>query len=212
MANQFVYDEGGIEISVWAEDREQTVEKATAALENADISLSEVEIDDRIRVIPSPRRSKSSADDVLMEMRRQAGEEAAERVEDGMTLGLGTGSTTAWAIAALGWKFESGELEAIRGAATSLQSHELAKEAGIPMVSVDQVETIDLAIDGADQWDPDHPHGVKGGGAAHAREKLIDSIVELSLVFRGVSDPDRRRVPVAGEMLEDALLEVGLPV
>ena len=113
-------------------------------------------------MIPSPTRIKSSVEDVLMEMRRRGGEEATERVESGMTLGLGTGSTTAWVIAAIGWKLDDGDLENVRGAATSLQSHELAKEAGIPLVDVDQVESFDLAIDGADQWDPDHPNVVKG--------------------------------------------------
>lgn len=151
MATQFVYEGDGDEISVWAEAYDQTVEAARDALEDADVSLSDAEIDERIRVIPSPMRIKSSAEDVLLDMRRRGGKQAAERVEDGMTIGLGTGSTTAWAIAAIGWKLDDDELTDVRGTATSLQSHELAKEAGIPPVTVDQVESFDVAIDGADQ-------------------------------------------------------------
>jgi ribose 5-phosphate isomerase A len=194
MAKQFTYGRDEAEISVWAESREEVVEEANARLSAEGISLSEAEIDERIRAIPSPTRIKSDAEDVLMEMRRRGGMEAAERVESGMTLGLGTGSTTAWAIAAVGWKLADGELEDVRGAATSLQSHELAKEAGIPLVDVDQVDSFDLAIDGADQWDPEHPHVVKGGGASHAREKLIDEMADRFVV---ATDEEKASTPLS---------------
>jgi ribose 5-phosphate isomerase A len=193
MAKQFTYDTEDAEISVWGEDLENVIEEANDALAAADIALSDEAINDRIRVIPSPTRIKSSVEDVLMEMRRRGGEEAAERVESGMTLGLGTGSTTAWAIAAIGWKLDGGELNDVRGVATSLQSHELAKEAGIPLVDVDQVESFDLAIDGADQWDPDRPHVVKGGGASHAREKLIDALADQLVI---ATDEDKASKPL----------------
>lgn len=194
MAKQFTYGRDEAEISVWAESREEVVEEANTRLSAEGISLSEAEIDERIRAIPSPTRIKSDAEDVLMEMRRRGGMEAAERVESGMTLGLGTGSTTAWAIAAVGWKLADGELEDVRGAATSLQSHELAKEAGIPLVDVDQVDSFDLAIDGADQWDPEHPHVVKGGGASHAREKLIDEMADRFVV---ATDEEKASTPLS---------------
>ncbi|MFC7237079.1 ribose-5-phosphate isomerase RpiA [Saliphagus sp. GCM10025317] len=108
--------------------------------------------------------------------KRRAGERATEEVEDGMVVGLGTGSTTAYAIEALGRAVADG-LE-IRGIATSFQSRRLALDVGIPLTDLDAVDGIDLAIDGADQVvdDPDSPaHGalIKGGGAAHAREKLV---------------------------------------
>jgi ribose 5-phosphate isomerase A len=194
MAKQFTYGRDEAEISVWAESREEVVEEANTRLSAEGISLSEAEINERIRAIPSPTRIKSDAEDVLMEMRRRGGMEAAERVESGMTLGLGTGSTTAWAIAAVGWKLADGELEDVRGAATSLQSHELAKEAGIPLVDVDQVDSFDLAIDGADQWDPEHPHVVKGGGASHAREKLIDEMADRFVV---ATDEEKASTPLS---------------
>lgn len=127
MATQFVCEEDGDEISVWTETDDQTVEAARDTLEDIDLVLSDEEIDERIRVIPSPTRIKSSAEEVLLDMYRRGGVRAAERVEDGMTIGLGTGSTTAWAIAAIGWKIDDDELTDVRGTATSHQSHELAK-------------------------------------------------------------------------------------
>ncbi|MFC6726206.1 ribose 5-phosphate isomerase A, partial [Halobium palmae] len=115
MAKQFTYEDGETEISVWAEDRAEVVEEAKRELDDAGVSLSESEIDDHVRVIPSPQRIKSDPEDVLMEMRKRGGMEAAEVVESGMDVGLGTGSTTAWAIAAIGWKLDDGELEDVRG-------------------------------------------------------------------------------------------------
>lgn len=181
MAKQFIYDDDTETISVWAENEADVIEQAREELDARDIELDE-SIRKHIRVIPSPQRIKSSAEDVLMDMRRRGGIEAAEAVESGMDIGLGTGSTTAWAIAAIGWKLDNGDLENIRGVATSLQSHELAKELGIPLINVDEVTELDIAIDGADQWDPEHPHVVKGGGASHAREKLIDSMANHFII------------------------------
>lgn len=182
MAKEFMYDDGTETISVWAETKDDVIEQAREELDTRGIGMDESTIHDHIHVIPSPRRIKSPVEDVLMEMRRHAGIEAAETVESGMDVGLGTGSTTAWAITAIGWKLDSGDLDDVRGVATSLQSHELAKELGIPLVNVDEITELDIAIDGADQWDPEHPHVVKGGGGAHAREKLIDSMTDHFLI------------------------------
>ncbi|KZN22684.1 ribose 5-phosphate isomerase A [Haladaptatus sp. R4] len=194
MAKQFSYRQGGHDVSVWAETEEETVEEAKDELADRDFDLDEDEIRDNIRVIPSPRRIKSSAEDVLMDKRRRGGMEAAEVVEDGMDVGLGTGSTTAWAIAKIGWKIDEGTLTNVRGVATSLQSHELAKEVGIPLINVDEVTELDVAIDGADQWDPENPHVVKGGGASHAREKLIDSMAEKLVI---ATDDQKRSTPLS---------------
>lgn len=197
MARQFTYTEGEHDISVWTETKDETIEQAKRELDDADVALSENEIAERIRVIPSPMRIKSPPEDVLMETRRRGGEEAAKLVEDGMDLGLGTGSTTAWAIAAIGWKLADGELQNVRGVATSLQSHELAKEAGIPLLHADEVTELDLAIDGADQWSSEEPHVVKGGGASHAREKLIDSVAERLVI---ASDEQKMSTPLTHEI------------
>jgi len=109
--------------------------------------------------------------------RRRAGEHAAHRVEDGTVVGLGTGSTAAHAIRALGERVDAG-LD-VRGVPTSSQSRALAREVGIPLVSLAEA-TPDVAIDGADQVaDGDL---VKGGGAAHAREKVVDAAADRFLV------------------------------
>jgi len=118
------------------------------------------------------------------EAKRRAGEHAAAAVEDGMVVGLGTGSTAAWAIRALGRNVDAG-LD-VRGVPTSFQSRELAREAGIPLADLDEVAEIDLAIDGADQFAGRQL--VKGGGAAHAMEKVVDAAANRLLV---VADPTK---------------------
>lgn len=134
------------------------------------------------------------------EAKRRAGESAATAVKDGMTVGLGTGSTAAHAIRALGRRVDAGL--AIEGIPTSYQASALAREAGIPLTTLE--ETIpDLAIDGADQV----ADGVlvKGGGAAHAREKVVDSAADRLLV---VVDPTKQTEvldhPVPVSVLPDA--------
>ncbi|WP_380679157.1 ribose-5-phosphate isomerase RpiA [Salinigranum sp. GCM10025319] len=135
------------------------------------------------------------------EAKRRAGESAAALVESGTTVGLGTGSTAAHAIRRLGERVAAGA--EIVGVPTSFQSRELAREVGIPIRTLDEVDGIDLAIDGADQvaaFDL-----VKGGGAAHAREKVIDSFAERFVV---VVDPSKQvdvlSHPVPVEVLPDA--------
>ncbi|MBO4247946.1 ribose-5-phosphate isomerase RpiA [Halomicrobium sp. IBSBa] len=115
--------------------------------------------------------------------KRAAGESAAEAVEDGMVVGLGTGSTAAHAIRAIGAAVDAG-LD-VTGVPTSFQSRELARDAGIPLTDLDAAE-IDLAIDGADQVAGGDL--VKGGGAAHAREKIVDTAADRLLV---VVDPTK---------------------
>lgn len=111
------------------------------------------------------------------EAKRRAGEHAADVVTDGMVVGLGTGSTAAFAIRALGRAVDAG-LD-IRGVPTSYQSRRLARDAGIPLTTLDDA-TPDVAIDGADQVAG--MDLIKGGGAAHAREKLIDTAADRFLV------------------------------
>jgi len=110
--------------------------------------------------------------DSNVEEKRAAGEAAAEMVRDGMVLGLGTGSTVAWTIKRIGEMVEEG-MEVL-GVPTSYQAQELAIAAGIPLTSLDQDPVLDLAIDGADQIAADLTT-IKGGGAAHAREKVVAS-------------------------------------
>jgi len=104
-----------------------------------------------------------SADD----QKRISGEAAAELVETGMVVGLGTGSTAAWFVKALAAR----KLD-IRGVPTSEATANLARELGIPLAALDDVKAIDLTVDGADEIGPGLSL-IKGGGAALLREKLV---------------------------------------
>lgn len=119
--------------------------------------------------------------DPVKVMKQEVGKAAANRVESGSVVGLGTGSTTAFAIQHLGDRLKSGELKDIKGVPTSFQASVLAKKYGIPLVTLDDIEKIDVAIDGADEVDP-HKNLIKGGGAAHTREKIVDSLAALFIV------------------------------
>jgi ribose 5-phosphate isomerase A len=134
--------------------------------------------------------------------KRRAGDNAADLAADGMTVGLGTGSTAAYAIRALGRAVEAG-LD-VEGVATSYASRELAREVGVPLAALDSVDRVDLAIDGADQVNDDLTL-IKGGGAAHAREKIVAAAAERFVV---VVDPSKERStldrPVPVEVLSDA--------
>ncbi|MFN9870418.1 MAG: ribose-5-phosphate isomerase RpiA [Cyanobacteriota bacterium] len=105
-------------------------------------------------------------------MKQAVAAAAVEQIRDGMVLGLGSGSTAALMIQALGAKLRSGELRDITGVTTSFQGEVLAAELGIPLKSLNAIERIDLAIDGADEVDPSFQL-IKGGGACHVQEKLV---------------------------------------
>jgi len=105
-------------------------------------------------------------------MKQAVAAAATEQIESGMVVGLGSGSTAALMIKALGAKLSSGELRDITGVTTSFQGEVLAAELGIPLQSLNAVERIDLAIDGADEVDPAFQL-IKGGGACHVQEKLV---------------------------------------
>ena len=218
MAKEFTYTDDGEDIREWAESEDETIEKAREALDAAGVSLTNEEIEERIEVIPSPRRIKSGEEGVFDERRRRGGERTAQEiVESGMDVGLGTGSTTAWAVAEIGRLLRAGELEDVRGVATSLQSHELGKEAGIPLVNLDEVTELDVTIDGADQYSEEEPTVIKGGGAAHAREKVIDAMADRLVIATDeekATDPLDFPVPVevmpdAREVVAENVREVG---
>ena len=106
-------------------------------------------------------------------MKQQVGQAAADRVQSGSIVGLGTGSTTAFTIEFLGKRLQAGEVKDIKGIPTSFQASVLAKKFGIPLTTLDEADRIDVAIDGADEVDP-QKNLIKGGGAAHTREKIVD--------------------------------------
>ncbi len=119
--------------------------------------------------------------DPVKVMKQEVGKAAAALVESDSIVGLGTGSTTAFAIEYLGERLKSGEIKNIVGVPTSFQAEVLAKKYGIPLTSLDAIDHIDIAIDGADEVDP-QKNLIKGGGAAHTREKVVDSLANKFVV------------------------------
>jgi ribose 5-phosphate isomerase A len=106
-----------------------------------------------------------------------AGTEAAELVEAGMTVGLGTGSTVGFFLTALAAR----RLD-IRCVATSGRTEEVARELGLALEPFETLDRLDIAVDGADQIDP-AGWLVKGGGAAHTREKIVAAAADRFVVI-----------------------------
>ena len=114
-------------------------------------------------------------------MKKAVAEAAVNEVTSNMIVGLGSGSTAAIMIKTLANKIKAGELKNIRGVPTSFQSEVLALELGIPLIDLASVSHIDLAIDGADEVNPNYQL-IKGGGACHVREKLVASKANKLLI------------------------------
>ena len=114
-------------------------------------------------------------------MKQEVGKAAAARVQSDSIVGLGTGSTTAYAIEYIGKRLESGDLKNIVGVTTSFQAEVLARKYNIPLTTLDVIDRIDIAIDGADEVDP-QKNLIKGGGAAHTQEKIVDSLARFFIV------------------------------
>ena len=112
-------------------------------------------------------------DPKTLDLEKAAAARASLRfVRDGMTLGLGTGSTAAHVVRFLGEQVRAGLK--VRGIPTSVHTGELATSLGIPLTTLDETQEIDVDIDGADEFDP-QLHLIKGGGGALLREKIIAS-------------------------------------
>ena len=105
-----------------------------------------------------------------MDPKQSAAKKAVEYIENGMVVGLGTGSTASWAIKEIGERMKQG-LE-IRAVASSIRSENLAREFGIPIVPFSAIDLIDLGIDGADEVD-ENRNLIKGGGGSLLREKIL---------------------------------------
>ncbi len=119
--------------------------------------------------------------DLQNQMKKAVAQAAVDQIENGMILGLGSGSTAALMIEALAQKIKSGEIKDVVGVTTSFQGEVLASELGIPLKSLSSVSEIDLAIDGADEVDPAFQL-IKGGGACHVQEKLVASLAKKFIV------------------------------
>lgn len=115
------------------------------------------------------------------ELKKLAADKAVEYVKSGMVLGLGTGSTAAFVVSKLGELLKSGELQNIVGVPTSKRTEDQARQLGIPLSVLDDHPKIDLAIDGADEVDPNLDL-VKGRGGALLREKMVEAASDKFVV------------------------------
>ena len=113
-----------------------------------------------------------------------AARKAAEYVEDGMRVGLGTGSTAAWLVRCLGEMVRDEGLR-IQGVPTSTRTAQLAQEVGIKVVSLDEARWLDVTIDGADEFDKDL-NLVKGGGGALLQEKIVATASDQMIVIADI--------------------------
>lgn len=126
-----------------------------------------------------------------MDSKESAGRAAAVRVEPGMTLGLGTGSTVRWLIEELAIRQSQGL--AFRVVPTSQQTASLAAAHAIPLIDINEIEKLPLTIDGADEIDPSG-HLIKGGGGALLREKIVATASDYLLIIADES----KLVPALG--------------
>ena len=105
------------------------------------------------------------------DLKRQAGQTACAFIESGMKLGLGTGSTVKYVLQEIARRIQDENLVVV-GVPTSIETERISNKLGIPLCSLDEIDELDLVIDGADEFDPDF-NLIKGGGAALVREKII---------------------------------------
>jgi ribose 5-phosphate isomerase A len=117
----------------------------------------------------------------IARFKRAAARAAAELVQDGMRVGLGTGSTVAYLLQALGER----KLQGVRCTATSPATERVARELGLAVTGLDELGELDLAIDGADQVDA-QGWLIKGGGGAHTREKIVAAAALRFVVIASV--------------------------
>ncbi len=119
--------------------------------------------------------------------KRAAARRAVDFVQDGMRLGLGTGSTAAFMVRRLGERVR-GEGLRVMGVPTSSRTAAMARDEGINVVTLDEAKWLDLTIDGADEFDPEL-NLIKGGGGAHLQEKIVATASDRMIV---ISDAAKR--------------------
>lgn len=115
-----------------------------------------------------------------MNLKQLAGEYLATFVKDGMKIGLGTGSTVYWMIEKLGERVKEGL--SFQAVPTSKETEVLAQQLNIPLISLNDIQSLDLTIDGADEIDS-NLHLIKGGGGALLREKIVASSSKELLII-----------------------------
>jgi len=138
-----------------------------------------------------------------MELKKRVGYEAAKLVNDGDVVGLGTGSTTHYFIEKLGNRIKTEDID-IMGVPTSYQSFFLARDSNIPITTLEE-HNIDTAVDGADEVDTEL-NLIKGGGAAHTLEKIVDESADRFIVIVDESKivPKLGNFPVPVEIIPNA--------
>jgi ribose 5-phosphate isomerase A len=134
--------------------------------------------------------------------KRNAAQAAIEHVKDGMIVGLGSGTTAAYAILGLGERKKHDNIQ-IFGVPSSYQAFQLAVQSGIPITTLEEHPTIDVNIDGADQIDPEL-NLIKGMGAALAREKIVAASSRKNII---IAD-EKKKVKILGEDNHPVPLEV----
>lgn len=138
----------------------------------------------------------------MEEAKRRVALEAAKHVKDNAIIGLGSGTTIAYAIEAIGERRKLENLN-VKGIPTSYQAFQLAVKYGIPVTTLEENPAIDLTIDGADQVDP-NLNLIKGMGAALLREKIVASASKQNIIVVDES----KRVKVLGEKQHPVPIEV----
>jgi ribose 5-phosphate isomerase A len=116
------------------------------------------------------------------ELKQKAAHRAVDFIHSGMVVGLGTGSTTAFAVMRIAERLKSGDLKNIVGIPTSIRTETLAAELGIPLCGLDDQPLIDVTIDGADEVDP-ALNLIKGGGGALLREKVVAQASRQNIII-----------------------------
>ena len=140
--------------------------------------------------------------DLIQEQKQKAALEAVKHVKDRFVVGLGSGSTAAFAIEAIGERIKHEKLH-VMGIPTSYQAFLLAVECGIPNTTLDEHPQIDLTIDGADQITPEL-NLIKGMGAAMAREKIVAAASKINVI---IAD-EKKKVKLLGENNQVVPIEV----
>ena len=155
------------------------------------------------------------------ELKQKAARRAVEFIASGMVLGLGTGSTAAYAVQQIAARLQAGDLKNIVGIPTSIRTEKLARQLGIPICGLDAQPAIDITIDGADEVDPDL-NLIKGGGGALLREKVVAQASRRNIIVVDESKLSPRLgtrwalpvevIPFAAKVEENFLATLGASV
>ena len=152
------------------------------------------------------KKTIADAKMLMSELKKQAGYLAADQIENGMAVGLGTGSTAYFAIERLAERIKTVNLK-VNAVSTSFSTTLLCHSWKIPLLDISTVQNLDLAIDGADEID-EHRNVIKGRGAAHTLEKIVAGMADKFIIVADESKKVKQlgaSMPVPVEVLPSAL-------